>query len=37
MLVLQNCINKLAAFKQTFGKQFGITKYGIFGSVARLE
>ena len=37
MLVLQDCINKLAAFKHTFGKQFGITKLGIFGSVARQE
>ena len=37
MLVLQDCINKLAAFKKTFGKQFGITKLGIFGSVARQE
>ena len=37
MLVLQDCINKLAAFKQTFGKQFGIKKLGIFGSVARQE
>ena len=37
MLVLQDCINKLAAFKQTSGKQFGITKLGIFGSVARQE
>ena len=35
MLVLQDCINKLTAFKKTFGKQFGITKLGIFGSVAR--
>ena len=37
LLVLQDCINKLAAFKHTFGKQFGITKLGIFGSVARQE
>ena len=37
MLVLQDCIDKLAAFKHTFGKQFGITKLGIFGSVARQE
>ena len=37
MLVLQDCINKLSAFKQTFGKQFGIIKLGIFGSVARQE
>ena len=37
MLVRQDCINKLYAFKQTFGKQFGITKIGIFGSVARQE
>ncbi|MBR1415777.1 MAG: nucleotidyltransferase domain-containing protein [Prevotella sp.] len=37
MLVLQDCIDKLAAFKQTFGKQFGIMKLGIFGSVARRE
>ena len=25
MLVLQECISKLGAFKQAFGKQFGIT------------
>ncbi len=37
MLILQDCINKLAAFKQAFGTQFGITKLGIFGSVAREE
>ena len=37
MLVLQECICKLGAFKQAFGKQFGITKLGIFGSVARQE
>jgi predicted nucleotidyltransferase len=37
MLVLQDCINKLGAFKQTSGKQFGISKLGIFGSVARQE
>lgn len=37
MLVLQDCINKLVVFKQTSGKQFGITKLGIFGSVARQE
>ena len=37
MLVLQDCMDKLVAFKQTFGKQFGITKLGIFGSVARQE
>ena len=37
MLVLQDCIEKLSAFKQEFGRQFGITKLGIFGSVARQE
>ena len=37
MLVRQDCINKLSQFKQSFGKQFGITKLGIFGSVARQE
>ena len=37
MLELQDCIDKLDAFKHTFGKQFGITKLGIFGSVARQE
>ena len=37
MLELQDCIHKLVAFKKTFGKQFGITKLGIFGSVARQE
>ena len=37
MLVLKDCINKLTAFKEESGKQFGITKIGIFGSVARQE
>lgn len=37
MLVLQDCIKKLEQFKAAFGKQFGITKLGIFGSVARNE
>ena len=37
MLVLQDCIEKLSAFKREFGRQFGITKLGIFGSVARQE
>ena len=35
MLVLQDCIDKLAGFKKTFAQKFGITKLGIFGSVAR--
>ena len=35
MLRLQDCINKLAEFKCTFGEKFGILKLGIFGSVAR--
>lgn len=37
MLELQDCTHKLVAFKQAFGKQYGITKLGIFGSVARQE
>lgn len=37
MLVLQECIQKLSDFKKKFGSQFGITKLGIFGSVARCE
>ena len=37
MLKRQDCIHKLFAFKQAFGKQYGITKLGIFGSVARQE
>ncbi len=37
MLVLQDCIDKLAGFKKTFAQKFGITKLGIFGSVARKE
>ena len=37
MLVLNDCITQLAAFKQASGKQFGIKKLGIFGSVARQE
>ena len=35
MLELQDCINKLASFKSAFAQKFGITKLGIFGSVAR--
>ena len=37
MLVLQECIVKLENFKKTFSQKFGITKLGIFGSVARNE
>ena len=37
MLVLQECIVKLETFKETFSQKFGITKLGIFGSVARNE
>ena len=37
MLILQDCINKLADFKAAFSQKYGITKLGIFGSVARKE
>ncbi len=37
MLELQECINKLADFKSKFAQEYGITKLGIFGSVARKE
>jgi predicted nucleotidyltransferase len=37
MLELQDCINKLADFKSASAQKFGITKLGIFGSVARKE
>lgn len=37
MLELQDCVSKLADFKRTFAKKYGITKLGIFGSVARKE
>ena len=37
MLELQDCITKLADFKRLFAQKFGITKLGIFGSVARKE
>ena len=37
MLVLQECIVKLEKFKETSSQKFGITKLGIFGSVARNE
>ena len=37
MLELQDCINKLTSFKSAFAQKFGITKLGIFGSVARKE
>ncbi|MBR7011983.1 MAG: nucleotidyltransferase family protein [Muribaculaceae bacterium] len=37
MVTLQECISKLADFKQEKGEQFGITRLGVFGSVARQE
>jgi predicted nucleotidyltransferase len=37
MLELQECIIKLTDFKNAFAQKFGITKLGIFGSVARQE
>lgn len=37
MITLQECLSKLAAFKQEQGDQFGITRLGVFGSVARKE
>ena len=37
MLELQDCIKKLSDFKGAFAHKFGITKLGIFGSVARKE
>lgn len=37
MLILQDCIDKLAEFKKASGSKFGILKLGIFGSVARKE
>ena len=36
MLVLQDCIQKLTNFKKNFAQKYGITKLGIFGSVARM-
>lgn len=37
MVRLQDCISVLKNFNQTFGSAYGITKLGIFGSVARGE
>ena len=37
MLVLQDCIEKLRDFKESFASKYGITRIGIFGSVARNE
>ena len=37
MLILNDCIKKLEGFKANSGQKFGITKLGIFGSVARNE
>lgn len=37
MITLQECLSKLAIFKQEQGEQFGITRLGVFGSVARQE
>jgi predicted nucleotidyltransferase len=37
MLELQDCIKKLVDFKSKFAQKYGITKLGIFGSVARKE
>ena len=37
MLELQDSINKLTDFKSSSAQKYGITKLGIFGSVARKE
>ena len=37
MLELQDCISKLSSFKSACAQKYGITKLGIFGSVARKE
>lgn len=37
MVTLQECLSKLADFKQEHGDQFGITRLGVFGSLARKE
>lgn len=37
MLVLQDCIKKLADFKAECSQKYGITKLGNFGSVTRKE
>jgi hypothetical protein len=37
MLILQDCIQKLSDFKRLFAQKYGITRLGIFGSVARNE
>lgn len=37
MVQLQDCISLLREFKHKFGDVYGITKLGIFGSVARGE
>ena len=37
MLTLEECKRQLVEFKQLSGKQYGIRKIGIFGSVARNE
>ncbi len=37
MLHLGECLEKLAFFKKTMGMKYGITKMGIFGSVARQQ
>lgn len=37
MITLQECLSKLADFKQEHGASYGITRIGVFGSVARQE
>jgi len=37
MLHLEDCIQRLKIFKETGEERFGITRLGIFGSVARME
>lgn len=37
MVSIQECKEKLGNFKHQFGDKFGITKLGVFGSVARGE
>ena len=37
MLKLNDCLQKLSLFKASHAKEYGITRLGIFGSVARGE
>ena len=37
MVLLEECIDKLKKFKESYASRYGISRIGVFGSVARRE